>query len=43
MEALLTGYARVSTDQQDLTAQRDGGRCCGTGSGGTVGFVCYRL
>ena len=24
MEALLIGYARVSTDQQDLTAQRDG-------------------
>jgi len=24
MVALLIGYARVSTDQQDLTAQRDG-------------------
>jgi hypothetical protein len=24
MSALLIGYARVSTDQQDLTAQRDG-------------------
>jgi DNA invertase Pin-like site-specific DNA recombinase len=24
MAALLIGYARVSTDQQDLTAQRDG-------------------
>jgi len=24
MTALLVGYARVSTDQQDLTAQRDG-------------------
>jgi DNA invertase Pin-like site-specific DNA recombinase len=24
MEALLIGYARCSTDQQDLTAQRDG-------------------
>ncbi len=23
MTALLTGYARVSTDEQDLTAQRD--------------------
>ncbi len=23
MAALLIGYARVSTDQQDLTAQRD--------------------
>jgi DNA invertase Pin-like site-specific DNA recombinase len=24
MTALLIGYARVSTDEQDLTAQRDG-------------------
>jgi len=24
MTALLIGYARVSTDQQDLTSQRDG-------------------
>jgi DNA invertase Pin-like site-specific DNA recombinase len=24
MNALLVGYARCSTDQQDLTAQRDG-------------------
>ena len=24
MTALLVGYARVSTDQQDLTSQRDG-------------------
>ena len=24
MSALLVGYARCSTDQQDLTAQRDG-------------------
>ena len=24
MAALLIGYARCSTDQQDLTAQRDG-------------------
>jgi DNA invertase Pin-like site-specific DNA recombinase len=24
MTALLIGYARCSTDQQDLTAQRDG-------------------
>lgn len=24
MAALLIGYARVSTDQQDLTAQREG-------------------
>jgi DNA invertase Pin-like site-specific DNA recombinase len=24
MSALLVGYARVSTDQQDLTSQRDG-------------------
>lgn len=24
MSALLAGYARCSTDQQDLTAQRDG-------------------
>jgi DNA invertase Pin-like site-specific DNA recombinase len=24
MSALLIGYARVSTDQQDLTEQRDG-------------------
>jgi DNA invertase Pin-like site-specific DNA recombinase len=24
MSALLVGYARYSTDQQDLTAQRDG-------------------
>jgi DNA invertase Pin-like site-specific DNA recombinase len=24
MTALLTGYARCSTDQQDLTAQREG-------------------
>ena len=24
MGALLIGYARVSTDEQDLTAQRDG-------------------
>jgi DNA invertase Pin-like site-specific DNA recombinase len=24
MSALLVGYARASTDQQDLTSQRDG-------------------
>jgi DNA invertase Pin-like site-specific DNA recombinase len=33
MTALLTGYARVSTDAQDLTAQRDGLLALGVNSG----------
>jgi len=31
MNELLVGYARVSTEQQDLTAQRDGLRALGVG------------
>jgi DNA invertase Pin-like site-specific DNA recombinase len=31
-ERLLVGYARVSTEQQDLTAQRDGLRALGVGN-----------
>ena len=31
MSALLIGYARVSSDQQDLTAQRDGLAALGGG------------
>ena len=31
MSALLFGYARVSTDQQDLTVQRDGLAAPGVG------------
>jgi DNA invertase Pin-like site-specific DNA recombinase len=40
MGALLIGYARCSTDQQDLTAQRDGLVALGwraTGSTSTTG------
>ena len=32
MTALLVGYARCSTDQQDLTAQRDGLAALGVAS-----------
>ena len=32
MSALLVGYARCSTDQQDLTAQRDGLAALGVAS-----------
>jgi hypothetical protein len=31
MNELLVGYARVSTEQQDLTAQRDGLHALGVG------------
>jgi DNA invertase Pin-like site-specific DNA recombinase len=31
MNELLVGYARVSTEQQDLTAQRNGLRALGVG------------
>jgi DNA invertase Pin-like site-specific DNA recombinase len=31
MNELLVGYARVSTEQQDLTAQRNGLRVLGVG------------
>jgi DNA invertase Pin-like site-specific DNA recombinase len=31
MNELLVGYARVSTEQQDLTAQRNGLRTLGVG------------
>lgn len=33
MTALLVGYARVSTDQQDLTSQRDGLAALGVAAG----------
>ena len=36
MAALLIGYARCSTDQQDLTAQRDGLTRLGITSGRTT-------
>ena len=32
MNELLVGYARVSTEQQDLTAQRNGLRALGVGA-----------
>ena len=43
MSALLVGYARCSTDQQDLTAQRDGLLALGVDAERIyVGFVCQR-
>ena len=43
MVALLFGYARVSTDQQDLTAQRDGLAALGVAANRVYGlFVLER-
>ena len=36
MAALLIGYARCSTDQQDLTAQRDGRTALGVAKTGST-------
>ncbi len=36
MTALLIGYARVSTDAQDLTAQREGLLALGVHRGGST-------
>lgn len=36
MDALLIGYARVSTDQQDLTAQREALAALAWASGGPI-------
>ena len=41
MSALLIGYARVSIDQQDLTAQRDGLAALGVGE--DRGYVDHGL
>ena len=44
MEALLIGYARCFTDQQDLTAHRGNGAAnyrSATGTVGTIGHACY--
>ena len=43
MAALLIGYARCSTDQQDLTAQRDGLAALGVAANRVYGAIADEL